>query len=153
MSGSVIVGGAWTPIGKLSRALKGFSAMDLGGIAIREALARAGGACCQRYRRDSWQKNGRPRPEFCHRGVAVSNSVTTAESDASRTAVFATGHLGELTWQVPVELVDAVLAETKTTQRRLRDLPSRVGLNFVLTCCLFWATGRSGPTLRRRKSP
>jgi acetyl-CoA C-acetyltransferase len=54
MSGSVIVGGARTPIGKLSGALKGFSAMDLGGIAIREALARAGGACCQRYRRDSW---------------------------------------------------------------------------------------------------
>jgi acetyl-CoA C-acetyltransferase len=42
MPGSVIVGGARTPIGKLSGALKGFSAMDLGGIAIREALARAG---------------------------------------------------------------------------------------------------------------
>jgi acetyl-CoA C-acetyltransferase len=42
MSGSVIVGGARTPIGKLSGALKGFSAMDLGGIAIKEALARAG---------------------------------------------------------------------------------------------------------------
>jgi acetyl-CoA C-acetyltransferase len=42
MSGSVIVGGARTPIGKLSGALKDFSAMDLGGIAIKEALARAG---------------------------------------------------------------------------------------------------------------
>jgi acetyl-CoA C-acetyltransferase len=42
MPGSVIVGGARTPIGKLSGALKGFTAMDLGGIAIREALARAG---------------------------------------------------------------------------------------------------------------
>src|SRR6476646_194111 len=42
MPGSVIVGGARTPIGKLSGALKGFSAMDLGGVAIREALARAG---------------------------------------------------------------------------------------------------------------
>jgi acetyl-CoA C-acetyltransferase len=42
MPGSVIVGGARTPIGKLAGALKGFSAMELGGIAIREALARSG---------------------------------------------------------------------------------------------------------------
>jgi acetyl-CoA C-acetyltransferase len=42
MPGSVIVGGARTPIGKLSGSLTGFSAMDLGGIAIGEALARAG---------------------------------------------------------------------------------------------------------------
>jgi acetyl-CoA C-acetyltransferase len=42
MPGSVIVGGARTPIGKLSGALKGFTAMDLGGVAIREALSRAG---------------------------------------------------------------------------------------------------------------
>ena len=42
MPGSVIVGGARTPIGKLSGALKGFSAMDLGGFAIAKALERAG---------------------------------------------------------------------------------------------------------------
>ena len=42
MSGSVIVGGARTPIGKLSGSLKNFSAMDLGGFAIKEAMARAG---------------------------------------------------------------------------------------------------------------
>ena len=42
MPGSVIVGGARTPIGKLSGALKGFSAMDLGGFAIKEALEQAG---------------------------------------------------------------------------------------------------------------
>ncbi len=42
MPGSVIVGGALTLIGKLSGALGGFSAMDLGGIAIHEALTRAG---------------------------------------------------------------------------------------------------------------
>jgi acetyl-CoA C-acetyltransferase len=42
MSGSVIVGGARTPIGKLSGALKNFSAMDLGGFAIKEAMSRAG---------------------------------------------------------------------------------------------------------------
>ena len=39
MPGSVIVSGARTPIGKLSGALKGFSAIDLGGLAIAAALA------------------------------------------------------------------------------------------------------------------
>jgi acetyl-CoA C-acetyltransferase len=39
---SVIVSGARTPIGKLSGALKGFTAMDLGGIAVEAALQRAG---------------------------------------------------------------------------------------------------------------
>src|SRR5215472_2956488 len=42
MPGSVIVAGARTPIGKLSGALAGFSAMDLGGLAISAALERAG---------------------------------------------------------------------------------------------------------------
>ncbi len=42
MPGSVIVAGARTPIGKLSGALAGFSAAELGGLAIKEALARAG---------------------------------------------------------------------------------------------------------------
>ena len=42
MPGSVIIAGARTPIGKLSGALGGFSAMDLGGFAIAAALERAG---------------------------------------------------------------------------------------------------------------
>src|SRR5438477_4214183 len=42
MPGSVIVAGARTPIGKLSGALAGFTAMDLGGFAIAAALERAG---------------------------------------------------------------------------------------------------------------
>lgn len=42
MPGSVIVSGARTPIGKLSGALASFSAMDLGGFAIKAALQRAG---------------------------------------------------------------------------------------------------------------
>ena len=42
MAGSVIVGSARTPIGKLSGAFAGLTAMDLGGIAIRGALERAG---------------------------------------------------------------------------------------------------------------
>ena len=51
--------------------------------------------------------------------------------------VFAPGHLGGLTACVPFELVDAVLAETGTVQRRLRALPSRVGVYFLLTLGLF----------------
>jgi len=42
MTGSVIVGSARTPIGKLSGAFAGLSAMDLGGVAIKSALERAG---------------------------------------------------------------------------------------------------------------
>ena len=42
MPGSVIVSTARTPIGKLSGALASMSAMDLGGIAIKGALERAG---------------------------------------------------------------------------------------------------------------
>ncbi len=42
MAGSVIVAGARTPIGKLSGALSSLTAMDLGGIAIKAALERAG---------------------------------------------------------------------------------------------------------------
>jgi acetyl-CoA C-acetyltransferase len=42
MTKSVIVGGARTPIGKFGGALKDLKAVDLGGIAIKEALARSG---------------------------------------------------------------------------------------------------------------
>jgi acetyl-CoA C-acetyltransferase len=42
MAGSFIVNGARTPIGKLAGSLAGFSATDLGGLAIAAALERAG---------------------------------------------------------------------------------------------------------------
>jgi acetyl-CoA C-acetyltransferase len=42
VSPSVIVAGARTPIGKLSGAFKDFTAMDLGGVAIKGALEKAG---------------------------------------------------------------------------------------------------------------
>src|SRR2546430_1144514 len=44
MPGSVIVAGGRTPIGELSGALAGFSGAELGGVAIKAALGRAGGA-------------------------------------------------------------------------------------------------------------
>lgn len=42
MAGSVIVAGARTPMGRLLGSLKGFTAADLGGFAIKGALDRAG---------------------------------------------------------------------------------------------------------------
>jgi len=51
--------------------------------------------------------------------------------------VFAPGHLGELTQWVPFELVEDVLASARAVQRRVRDLPSRVGVYFVLALALF----------------
>ncbi|MGH3495701.1 MAG: beta-ketoacyl synthase N-terminal-like domain-containing protein, partial [Sciscionella sp.] len=42
MSGSVILAGARTPVGRLLGSLKDFSGADLGGFAIKAALQRAG---------------------------------------------------------------------------------------------------------------
>ncbi|HEY9244716.1 MAG TPA: IS4 family transposase [Streptosporangiaceae bacterium] len=55
--------------------------------------------------------------------------------------VFAPGHLGELTRFMPFELVDAVLAEHRATEQRLRSLPSRVGVYFLLALGLFSGLG------------
>lgn len=60
---------------------------------------------------------------------------------------FAPGHLGELTQQVPFEMVDAVLAETCTVQRRVRAVQSRVVVYLLLAGCLALAV-RSGSTCR-----
>jgi Insertion element 4 transposase N-terminal/Transposase DDE domain len=54
---------------------------------------------------------------------------------------FAPGHLGELTQQVPFEMVDAVLEETRRVQRRVRDLPARVVVYLLLAGCLFEELG------------
>jgi hypothetical protein len=54
---------------------------------------------------------------------------------------FAPGHLGELTRIVSFDMVDAVLAETGTTQARVRDLPSRVVIYLLLAAGLFTELG------------
>jgi hypothetical protein len=56
---------------------------------------------------------------------------------------FAPGHLGELTQQVPFEMVDAVLEQTCRVQRRVRDLPARVVVYLLLAGCLFADLGYS----------
>jgi Insertion element 4 transposase N-terminal/Transposase DDE domain len=64
-------------------------------------------------------------------------TVRFARPITAAAGVYAPGHIGELTQYLPFELVDDVLSETKTVQRRLRDLPSRVGVYFVLALVLF----------------
>lgn len=76
---------------------------------------------------------------------AIRSAVTTITRTITVAAgVFAPGHLGELTRIVPFELAEAVLAQTRTTERRLRMLPSRVGLYFVLALALFPRRGYQG---------
>lgn len=67
----------------------------------------------------------------------ISRAVTVAGGR------FAPGHLGELTQQVPFEMVDAVLEETCRVQRRVRDLPARVVVYLLLAGCLFADLGYS----------
>ena len=76
---------------------------------------------------------------------AISAAVTTITRTITvAVGVFAPGHVGELTRVVPFELVEAVLEETGTRERRLRLLPSRVGVYFVLAMCLFPRPGYLG---------
>ncbi|WP_158896334.1 IS4 family transposase, partial [Amycolatopsis anabasis] len=58
--------------------------------------------------------------------------------------VFAAGHLGVLTDYVPPRAVDEILAETKRTQCRVRLLPARVVVYFVLALALFPGRGYGG---------
>jgi hypothetical protein len=64
-------------------------------------------------------------------------TVTFTRSVTVAAGVFAPGHLGELTQLAPFELVDDVLEQTRTVERRLRDLPSRAGVYFVLALGMF----------------
>lgn len=51
--------------------------------------------------------------------------------------VYAPGHLGELTQVIDPQLVDAVLDETGSRERRVRLLPARVMVYFVLALAFF----------------
>ena len=68
---------------------------------------------------------------------AKSATVTVSRPTTVAAGVFAPGHAGELTQYLPFELVDDVLEQTRTVQRRLRALPSRVGVYFLLALVMF----------------
>jgi hypothetical protein len=73
------------------------------------------------------------------------SAVTTITAVITVAAgVFAPGHLGELTRIVPFELADAVLEEEGGLEKRVRLLPSRCGLYFLLAMCLFPQSGYLG---------
>src|SRR5205085_2624101 len=80
----------------------------------------------------------RPQSAISAAATTITRTITVAAG------AFAPGHLGELTRVVPFELVDAVLEETGARERRLRLLPSRVGVYFLLAMCLFPQPGYLG---------
>lgn len=67
--------------------------------------------------------------------TTLTRTISVAEG------VFAPGHLGELTQHIPFELIDDVLVQTRAVQQRLRKLPSRVGVYFLLALALFPSLG------------
>jgi transposase IS4-like protein/DDE family transposase len=71
--------------------------------------------------------------------MTITRTITVAAG------VFAPGHLGELTRIVPFEMADAVLEEVPgARERRVRLLPSRAGVYFLLAMCLFPRAGYLG---------
>lgn len=68
----------------------------------------------------------------------ITRTITVAQGP------FAPGHLGELTQQVPFELVDAILADTRAAQSRVRALPARVVVYLLLAGALFAEQGYQG---------
>jgi hypothetical protein len=71
--------------------------------------------------------------------MTITRTITVAAGS------FAPGHLGELTRIVPFEMADAVLEEVPgARERRVRLLPSRAGLYFLLAMCLFPRVGYLG---------
>src|SRR4051812_29546765 len=70
--------------------------------------------------------------------MSVTRTITVAAG------AFAPGHLGELTRVVPFELVDCLVEEARARERRVRLLPSRTGVYFLLAMCLFPQLGYLG---------
>jgi hypothetical protein len=71
--------------------------------------------------------------------------ITLTRTIRVASGVFAPGHLGELASIVPFELINDVLAQALVGQRmRVRDLPCRVGVYFLLAMCLFPEVGYRG---------
>jgi Insertion element 4 transposase N-terminal/Transposase DDE domain len=81
--------------------------------------------------------------------LRVQSAISTAVVPVTRTIMaapgaLAPGHLGELTRVVPFELADSVIEEARARERRVRLLPSRAGVYFLLAMCLFPQLGYLG---------
>lgn len=66
---------------------------------------------------------------------------TITDTKTVAAGAFAPGHLGELTQQIPFEMVDEAVAAAGATQLRVRDLPARVVVYLLLAGCLFAELG------------
>jgi len=84
---------------------------------------------------------GCPRKTPSHLGVPLSVQSVIPSAAQDREGPFAPGHLGELTRIVSFDLVDAALENTRTTQQRVRVLPSRVVVYLLLAGALFAEIG------------
>jgi hypothetical protein len=78
--------------------------------------------------------------------LRVQSAISTAVVAITRTimvapGVLAPGHLGELTRIVPFELAGCLVDDARARERRLRLLPSRTGVYFLLAMCLFPRAG------------
>ena len=67
-----------------------------------------------------------------------SHTLTSPNPDTATSTIdaYTPGHLGELTRLLPEEMVDAAIDETRSRQKRLRDLPSRVIVYLLIAACL-----------------
>ncbi|NKU47815.1 hypothetical protein GS897_26430 [Rhodococcus hoagii] len=98
MTTSVIVAGARTPVGRLLGSLKDLSGSDLGGVAIKGALEKAGvapeqvdyvimgqvltagaGRCRRVRRRRRGHPDGRPRPHDQQGGLSGIDAIALAD--------------------------------------------------------------------------
>ena len=61
-----------------------------------------------------------------------------------REVLFSPGHLGELTQIITAALVDEALVASRRMQQRIRLLPARVTIYFVLALSLFEAESYRG---------
>jgi Insertion element 4 transposase N-terminal/Transposase DDE domain len=77
-------------------------------------------------------------------GAPLSAQIAITRTIRVAAGAFAPGHLGELTQLVPFDMVDAVLAETRAVQARIRDVPARVAVYLLLAGCLFAELGYPG---------
>src|SRR5216683_6736601 len=73
--------------------------------------------------------------------LSHSSMVTVPRPVTVAAGAFAPGHLGELTRYLPFELVDDMLEMAGAVQQRMRMLPSRVGVYFLLAMTLFPGLG------------
>src|SRR3954454_14099389 len=118
------------------------------GFGVR-AVAPAKPAVGQRSTKIRTVSPGAPMPESATVAVPVGRGASDQRRVASSGSPRAGGgwplRLGVLTAQIGPELVDEVVAAAGATQRRVRLLPARAVVYFVLALCLFSGPDAPGP--------